>query len=507
MEQTARTILGSKLVMLTIAAALVADALLRDAGWGVNFALFVAFCVAALILFAKRTDLAMRKDARGALLAAACFSLLFIWREAPELKLVNALAVFSLMGLATLAAVGRKLSVAPIQDFAIKALGLWAAFLGDFFILIFEDVKWAQAMRQSKLGSLAAVARGIVLAVPLILIFGALLASADAGFEKLATSLGDLDPQVLSTHVAAILIGAVLFGGFSRRLLMPSPPMAPKPATPYVLAPSYHEPFAREPAKLGGTETAIVLGALNLLFACFVWLQLPYLFGGSDIIRSTANLGIGSYARRGFFELVAVVGLALPVLLGTRAVLNENGERLWRVMASVMTGLLLVVMASAAQRMFLYVDMYALSTQRIYVFAALAWMALTLVWFLATTVRGTPDRFAFGAYVALVVILVALNCINPDGLVARVNVEGRRADNIDATYLAGLSKDATPELVRLFDRLPKEGRSEVAESIRYSSDDWRSWTISRQLAQQATASRANMLRAEAAKLTVVASAP
>src|SRR4029079_6746249 len=106
------------------------------------------------------------------------------------------------------------------------------------------------------------------------------------------------------------------------------------------------------------------LGSLNLLFGLFVLIEAPYLFGGASHILRTAHLSYADYARRGFFELVTVVALAIPVLLGSHALMKKESPRaeaIWRGMSVLMVSLLLIVMHSAVNRMSLYVDLYSLT--------------------------------------------------------------------------------------------------------------------------------------------------
>ena len=60
---------------------------------------------------------------------------------------------------------------------------------------------------------------------------------------------------------------------------------------------------------LGIVELGIVLGLLDVLFLAFVLVQFRYLFGGAELVQVSATLTYAEYARRGFFELVAVAAL------------------------------------------------------------------------------------------------------------------------------------------------------------------------------------------------------
>ena len=87
---------------------------------------------------------------------------------------------------------------------------------------------------------------------------------------------------------------------------------------------------------LGIIELGVPLGLLNLLFLSFVLVQVRYFFGGAASVALTPGLTYSEYARRGFFELVAVSALVLPLLLLTHWVLvknDANAERIFRWLA------------------------------------------------------------------------------------------------------------------------------------------------------------------------------
>src|SRR5204862_978316 len=112
---------------------------------------------------------------------------------------------------------------------------------------------------------------------------------------------------------------------------------------------------------------ATALGLLNTLFLLFVVVQLRYFFGGAALVEETSGLTYAEYARRGFFELMTASGRMLPILLGAEALLHRAAApqvRVFRQLAGLLLGLLAVIMASALQRMRLYVSAYGLSTDR-----------------------------------------------------------------------------------------------------------------------------------------------
>jgi hypothetical protein len=252
-------------------------------------------------------------------------------------------------------------------------------------------------------------------------------------------------------------------------------------------------PFARGRQGFGALEIGVALAFLDLLFLAFVVVQFRYLFGGSALVQSEAHLTYAEYARHGFFELVVVTGLTLPVLLLADWALAGRSSRVFRWLAGALLVLLGVVIASALQRMRLYVQHFGLTELRLYATGVILWLAVVSAWFAVTVLRGRRHAFAVGALVAGFAATLALNVLSPDAFIARTNVT-RPA--VDVTYLAGLSDDAVPTLVSHISRLPKAQQSKLAAALLArgpADDDWRSWNRSRGRA-------AHALRAHRAEL-------
>jgi hypothetical protein len=244
---------------------------------------------------------------------------------------------------------------------------------------------------------------------------------------------------------------------------------------------------------LGIIEVAVALGALDLLFLAFVLVQVRYFFGGSALVQATTGLTYAEYARRGFFELVAVVALLLPLLLLMHWLIARSGpegERVFRVLAGAQILLLFVIMASAFQRMRLYQAEYGLTEQRLYPTAFMGWLAVVFLWFATTVLSGRRERFAFGAMVAGFLLIIVLQALNPDALIARTNLARAKAGrSFDALYATRLSADAVPELVAALPNLNPQDRCTVASGVlkrwaNLQASDWRVWNWSRARASQ-----------------------
>jgi hypothetical protein len=173
--------------------------------------------------------------------------------------------------------------------------------------------------------------------------------------------------------------------------------------------------------------------------------------------------------------------------------------------------LLLAIVASAVQRMRAYLDAYGLTEDRFVATAVLLWLALLVVWFGATVLRGRRDPFAFGALVSGFGLIALLHLSNPTAHAARSHLdraaaaqgqESVRGSRLDVTYLATLGSDATPILMERIHELTEAGQGEVAGALlsRWGPDrewDWRNWNLADWRARRIVTVEAERLRAMA----------
>lgn len=456
----------------TLGLGVLGDFLLYPTPWGIGVPIFTICVIAACALLARRGEVKLAPDIKWIVPAIVVFSLAFAWRDAEALRGLNGIAIVLLVGLVALRRKEGGVRRATLLDYPFRIVGIWFQFVVDAFSLLNLEGMWPSLKERKGGQGIAATLRGFVIAAPLLLIFGALFASADASFERLLNNAFRFDGETMFLHCWSLAAIVLLTGGFLRRMFLavdPPPPQGP-PAPPA--------------AKVGITEIGIVLGSLNLLFAAFVATQFEKLFGGADLVRATAGMGVADYARRGFFELATVAFLTLAVLVGSHAILRREGraEAIYRMLAAGMVVLVFIVMQSAVMRMRLYVDAFGTTQLRIYVLAAIGWIAAVFLWFTATTLRGRYDRFAFGGLVLFLLGIFGLNVANPDAMVARTNTA--RTATLDVAYLNSLSADAVPDLMRALPNLPADAQIALREGLanRQSdlrSKDMRAWNLGR----------------------------
>lgn len=485
----------SAMVAVTAAAiGLLADLLLRHGPPGAGFSLLVVVFVVAVELLIRARGSVATPAQRFLLLAILFFGVCLSWRAAESLALIDLFAIFvALAALSPAVLGGAAWDAAAVTLVQLMGSGFTIcrnALTGSIGFL--EDGAVPGLWQGSRGRRARAVLTGVVLALPVIAAFTALLMLADPLFERMVRRVVDVDLDVVAGHVLFAGAFAWLSGGYLRGALFDDRRAGTR-ATAITLS-------------LGVTELAIVLGAVNALFLSFVLVQLRYLFGGVSHVMATSNLTLADYARRGFHELVFVALLVLPLLLATHELLERESARalrLYRVLAGTLVGLLFLIMFSAAERLRLYMREFGLTEDRVVALAILVWLASVFALFTVTVLRGRPRWFGAGAVVAGWVIAGALNLANPAAVIARVNME-RLAEGhaFDAMYLGRLGEDVVPVVLSAFTALPEEHRCTLAVTFLRidspgASTDWRSWNLSRERARRLLA--ANRPRLEATR--------
>ncbi|OJF11491.1 hypothetical protein BG844_25985 [Couchioplanes caeruleus subsp. caeruleus] len=317
----------------------------------------------------------------------------------------------------------------------------------------------------------------IAVSVLLLIVFGSLFASADAAFARIVTAVvPDIDAETVTRWIFVFAVTTFALGGAA--FLRAAPPDL-----------GSSEGARRRVTRL---EWAIPLSLLVLLFALFVGVQLTVLFGGSRHVVAE-GLTYAEYARSGFWQLLVVTGLTLPVLAGAArwAPRDTHADRvLIRAVLGTLAVLTLVIVASALHRMDLYADTYGLTRLRVLVALCELWLGAVFLLILGAGVRLRAAWLPRTVVAAGVLALLGLAAANPDRVIADHNVTRyEKTGKIDTSYLSQLSADAVPAL----DRLPASSRDcalgPIALDLNIDSDDWRGWNLGRHQARDLLAKK------------------
>jgi uncharacterized protein DUF4153 len=485
----------AQLELRVLAAAVVlgilADALLRTFPWSLNLCFWMATLATVVALHSGSRKESLSGAGRWLPLVVFAFALVFAWRDSVALKMLSFLAGLTALSLIIFEAQGGRIRFAGLTEYALGATvaGLNAGF--GLLLLLFGEAEWRKALGGRASRPTLAVMRGTLLAVPCLLVFGGLFMTADAVFNHIVRSTLRVDLPQLFSHLFVVGFFAWCAGGYLRGMLWGQETAAIK--------------GKRLPSlSLGATEGGVMLGILDALFLAFVAVEIRYLFGGSALVQATTGLTYAEYARRGFFSLFDVTVLVLPLLLVVHWLMAQRGpqgERVFRVLGGLQVLLLFVVMASAVERMRLYLAEYGLTEERLYATAFMGWLAVPFLWFTMTVLTGRRERFAFGALVTGFGLVIILQVLNPDALIARTNLERAKAGRrLDVRYATLLSADAVPAVVdALPDLTPAQRCAAASELLKRwppsQSSDWRTWNWSQARAAQVVRAHAKDLTA------------
>lgn len=419
--------------------------------------LLVATCVG---LVASRR--VVNRHGIAALGLAAALSVFLAVRHSAWLLVPDVVVALGLVVVACgLAAEGSlfDLSFARAEVHAMRVL--MHVFAGAWFV--WPPLRAASARMGRRQEVAAAAARGLLLAIPVVLLLGWLLAQADAVFASFVEVR--LDPLDWIGHVLLFAAGAVVAGGLARAAS--AVPVAALPRTAW---------------RLGGIETLIVLVALDLVFATFTVAQVVAATGaGAAAIRSQ-GLTYAEYAHSGFFQLLWVAGLTLVLLLALRTFVDLGspfGRRAFLVAAELAIVFTLLIVAVACQRLSLYVSVYGLSMLRLYCLVFAGWIALGYIALGVSLLGAGRPRQWFPAAMVLTGIagLLALNVASPEAVVARYNLAAtQQTQRFDPDYLVTLSADAIPALAEALPAMAPDSHSTVRDRVCGGGDfrapDW-----------------------------------
>lgn len=227
-------------------------------------------------------------------------------------------------------------------------------------------------------------------------------------------------------------------------------------------------------------------------------MQVRYLFGApATVLGGTTTFA--DYARRGFAELVVAAAASLLLLLGLAGLSRRShpvARRTFAGLAAGLTGLVLVILASAFRRLLLYEAAFGFTRARVWAHLFMVVLGWLLVVLLAAVVTDRLRSFLQATGAAVLVFAITLTAVNVDALVAARNVERASAGaELDGAYLSGLSSDAVPALVAAEARADPALRASLSAVIACHAeplhDDrpWQSANLSRWRARRALAAR------------------
>ncbi len=464
------------------------DVLFNDASIGINTFLSTTALCSTLMLMARFGLFKKTYSFAAMNLIAVLISGGFAWRSSPSLRLFDLCIIALCLSFASFATQGGRVVISSLLEYLFAFFSTCVELALGGVSLIAYGINWKADVDSPWLKLMVRGLTGIAMATPLLLLFGALFCSADQMFKHVIDSTFKINGGAVCSHIFFSLLAAYLVGGFVSGLVF-------KGNTKYMNL-TKSKPFS-----LGLLETSVIFALVDILFMLFVLVQFQHFFGGAKVVENTLGLSYAEYARSGFFELVWAAVLVLPMVLFGHWLLPDTklAQNIFKLLAGWQIMMVMVIIASAIERMHLYQLEYGLSELRVYATALMGWLALMFAWMAITVLRNQREKFAFGAFVSGILVVIGLHAMNPDALIAKVNLNRvASGHNVDTDYLASLSSDADVALADGLDKLDVAPRAKIAEKLKQSLEieskqDWRSWSVSRSISLAALKTKKGLL--------------
>ena len=309
---------------------------------------------------------------------------------------------------------------------------------------------------------------GIIVCLPLIAVVIILLMSADWAFENFISRVFDfITIESIIIYTGQFIIGipvafylyGLIYGNVKGRY-------ADK-----ITAESVDR--AAKIIKIAPEITIYsMLTMFNIIYLIFFAVQAAYLFSafGGNLPETFTY---AEYARRGFFELCAVAGINLGILIVSHLTLKkEHGEeepKMLQVEITIISVLTIFLIATALSKMVMYINAYGLTQLRVFT----SWFMILLLFIFAMICVRQFKKFNLVKFVTagFILMFMALSYGNVDGLIARYNISRCEAGTLsifDIDMINGLSDAAVPHIYDMYLRTDEndfEMRRRLASSI------------------------------------------
>lgn len=374
----------------------------------------------------------------------------------------NIIALIILFTLMVILAVFEKTSIGLILNRAVYLFLGPIEFLEEAIGSIIETTEnffHKKEMSKEKNEKLRKIIIGILIAIPILIVVLMLLSSADSIFsselKEVISTLFRLDIFEKQTYINLFfrIIIILMIAVYLIALLY------------NVLEDNFTEKEVGEKKNwtIDRTIGNTILTILNLVYLVFCYIQISVLF------MRTGNMGdfdYASYARQGFFQLMAVSVINLVIILITSK-RNEINKKLnyTKVMNLCLSMFTLIILFSSFYRMYLYEQEYGYTFLRLMVYVALITEAIliipTVMYILDMKINLTKTYF-----VVIIIMYIIVNYMNIDNVIAKRNINQYFEDTsgeyeLDIEYLGTLGIDAAGEIKRLENEENKMIRKQV----------------------------------------------
>lgn len=395
---------------------------------GITYPFFVVGTLCYFFFSMQKLGVPYKKDSIFYIISIVLLGISNCMTSSPQILSINKFGIFLLSFVLILHTVYNdqtwnlpKYCMAILQTIGTCFTCLFRPF-GDM-ISYFDAQKREKTEKKSYFLS---VTIGIVIAIPLLFIMILLLSSADIVFAQMFERFFEAI-NLWEIMCVILLMTVVFFGSYSLYAAL-----GKKNVTEEVTDKKIFDPVI----------AIVVTSALSILYLMFSGIQIVYIFIGN--MQLPDGYTYASYAREGFFQLLAVCIINLLLVLTCLYLFRDNTAL--KIILTIISICTYIMILSSALRMIMYINNYNLTFRRIQVLWALA-----VIFFLMTgiTIFIYFKEFPLFSYgiVVVTVFYIALSFSRPDYWIARYNLMNEEYTGSEKRYLSSLSSDAAPAIL------------------------------------------------------------
>jgi hypothetical protein len=276
------------------------------------------------------------------------------------------------------------------------------------------------------------VISGVVISIPLLLVFGVLFYSADPIFAKIV-NLIKIPEIKLNAKLLWDVLFSLIFFGLSLSMLRAK----------------FVEKIKNSKVLKQITEVNVAVGILEVLLLIFAIIQVKYFWATTEDLRS---LGIvfSEYTRQGYGQMILAAILAYGIVMILDYSYRSKKSSFVKGLGLLIIGEIFIFVMAATKRNYLYQSAYGFTEIRLLGFSLSVWITAMLVLIFIKIIKNRKNNyFTRGAILITALSMLGLNGLNIDKTI----VEAKPANldsGIDYKYLTGLSEDTYTKLDYIF---------------------------------------------------------
>ncbi|MBQ8132722.1 MAG: DUF4173 domain-containing protein, partial [Bacilli bacterium] len=279
------------------------------------------------------------------------------------------------------------------------------------------------------------ILKSFVIVIPIVIVVLILLSSADMIFGSYFKDIGKFF-QNLSTGdiIGRCIWTVVLFVYFGSVMT-------------YLFTEYRDTKIQKKPAKeIDSYTIKLLFISLNIIYVLFDFIQIRSLI----FHRISMDIPYSTYARQGFFQLMAISVLNIIILLLSK---RSKSDKFIKGSSILMVVLTFIIIVSSFLRMSMYEAAYGYTLLRLLVYVTLITESILLIPTIIYILKKDFNVFAY--YLGIITCCYTILALFPvDNFIANNNIERYyKTDKIDVDYLMNSGCDNIPLLIELSDRM------------------------------------------------------